>query len=58
MTYLVPPVVIAMAWALLGEVPPLLAIGLGAACIAGVIVARMPARPRVVPSPSGTLSPP
>ena len=46
MTYLVPPVVIVMSWVVLGEVPPLLAIAGGAACIAGVIVARMPARPR------------
>ncbi|HEU0244721.1 MAG TPA: DMT family transporter [Candidatus Limnocylindrales bacterium] len=40
MTYLVPPVVIGMAWLLLGEVPPALAIAGGALCIAGVIVAR------------------
>ena len=43
-TYLVPPVVILMAWLLLGEVPPALAIAGGVACIAGVVVARMPAR--------------
>jgi drug/metabolite transporter (DMT)-like permease len=43
-TYLVPPVVIVMAWLLLGEVPPLLAILGGVACIGGVIVARMPVR--------------
>lgn len=41
-TYLVPPVVIAMAWVLLGEVPPLLAILGGAICIAGVVVVRTP----------------
>ena len=40
MTYLVPPVVIVMAWFLLGEVPPLVAIGGGVLCIVGVIVAR------------------
>jgi drug/metabolite transporter (DMT)-like permease len=40
MTYLVPPVVIGMAWLLLGEVPPALAIAGGTLCIAGVIVAR------------------
>jgi drug/metabolite transporter (DMT)-like permease len=39
-TYLVPPVVIGMAWLLLGEVPPALAIAGGALCIGGVIVAR------------------
>jgi drug/metabolite transporter (DMT)-like permease len=33
-------VVIAMAWLLLGEVPPLLAIIGGAICIAGVVIVR------------------
>lgn len=41
-TYLVPPVVIAMAWLLLGEVPPPLSLVGGAICIAGVIVVRTP----------------
>ena len=40
MTYLVPPVVIVMAWLLLGEAPVPLAIVGGALCIAGVAVAR------------------
>ena len=40
MTYLVPPIVIVMAWALLSEVPSWLAIAGGALCIAGVVVAR------------------
>ncbi len=39
-TYLIPPVVVVMAWLLLGEVPPPLALVGGAACIAGVVVAR------------------
>jgi drug/metabolite transporter (DMT)-like permease len=39
-TYLIPPVVIVMAWLLLGEVPPLLAIAGGAICIAGVVIVR------------------
>ena len=39
-TYLIPPVVIVMAWLLLGEVPPLLAIIGGAICVAGVIIVR------------------
>jgi drug/metabolite transporter (DMT)-like permease len=53
-TYLVPPVVVGMAWVLLGEVPPVLAIAGGIACIAGVIVARMPARTsrRLTPEPA------
>jgi drug/metabolite transporter (DMT)-like permease len=41
-TYLIPPVVIGMAWFLLGEVPPLLAIVGGAICVAGVIIVRTP----------------
>ena len=39
-TYLVPPVAILMAWLILAEVPPLLAIAGDALCIGGVIVAR------------------
>lgn len=39
-TYLVPPVAIGLAWLVLGEVPPLMAIAGGALCIGGVIVAR------------------
>ena len=46
-TYLVPPVVIAMAWLALGEVPPLLAVVGGAICIAGVIVVRTPSLGRL-----------
>jgi drug/metabolite transporter (DMT)-like permease len=41
-TYLVPPVVIAMAWLLLGEVPPPLALIGGAICVGGVVVVRTP----------------
>src|SRR5207247_10502623 len=41
-TYLIPPVVIVMAWLLLGEVPPLLAIVGGAICVAGVVIVRTP----------------
>jgi len=40
LTYLVPPIVVVMAWGLLGEVPPPVAIVGGAICIGGVIVAR------------------
>lgn len=40
MTYLVPPISILLGWALLGETPALLALGGGALCLAGVVVAR------------------
>jgi drug/metabolite transporter (DMT)-like permease len=40
MTYLIPPVVIVMAWIVLGEIPPWLAVAGGVLCIFGVIVAR------------------
>ena len=39
-TYLVPPVAILMAWLILGEVPPLVALLGGVLCIGGVVVAR------------------
>lgn len=39
-TYLVPPVAIVMAWLILAEVPPALALAGGALCIGGVVVAR------------------
>lgn len=39
-TYLVPPMVIAMSWLALGEVPSAVAIAGGILCIGGVIVAR------------------
>jgi drug/metabolite transporter (DMT)-like permease len=39
-TYLVPPVAIGLAWLMLGEVPPALALLGGAFCIGGVVVAR------------------
>jgi drug/metabolite transporter (DMT)-like permease len=41
LTYLVPPVALLLGWALLGEVPPLLAIPGGLLCIAGVAIARI-----------------
>ena len=58
-TYLVAPIVIVMAWLVLGEVPSWLAIAGGALCIGGVVVARstgmrrarsMPATPSVEPA--------
>lgn len=39
-TYLVPPLTIAGAWALLGEVPPWLALVGGAVCLVGVALSR------------------
>ena len=44
-TYLVPPVAILLAWLMLSEVPPALALAGGALCIGGVIVARSRGRP-------------
>ncbi len=47
-TYLVPPLAILMAWAILGETPPLLALLGGVLCMAGAAMARRtPARERV-----------
>lgn len=45
-TYLVPPVVIGLAWLMLSEVPPVLALLGGALCIGGVVVARSGGRRR------------
>jgi drug/metabolite transporter (DMT)-like permease len=39
-TYLVPPLAVLMGWAILGEVPPQLALLGGALCLAGVAVSR------------------
>ncbi len=39
-TYLVPPIAILIAWAMLDETPPGLALAGGALCLAGVVVAR------------------
>jgi drug/metabolite transporter (DMT)-like permease len=39
-TYLVPPLAVLLGWALLGEIPPLLALPGGLLCLAGVAVAR------------------
>jgi drug/metabolite transporter (DMT)-like permease len=44
-TYLVPPLVIALSWLTLGEVPGVVALGGGALCLAGVaLTRRRPAR--------------
>jgi drug/metabolite transporter (DMT)-like permease len=39
-TYLVPPLAIAIGWALLGETPEALAFLGGALCLGGVVIAR------------------
>jgi drug/metabolite transporter (DMT)-like permease len=39
-TYLVPPIAILIAWALLDETPPLLALAGGALCLVGVVITR------------------
>jgi drug/metabolite transporter (DMT)-like permease len=39
-TYLVPPLAVLMGWAILGEVPPALALLGGALCLAGVAFSR------------------
>jgi drug/metabolite transporter (DMT)-like permease len=39
-THLVPPIAVVMAWVVLGETPPALALAGGALCLAGVFVAR------------------
>jgi drug/metabolite transporter (DMT)-like permease len=39
-TYLVPPLVVLMAWVGLGEVPPAWAYAGGALCLAGVAISR------------------
>jgi drug/metabolite transporter (DMT)-like permease len=52
-TYLVAPLVIVLAFVMLGEVPPGLAIVGGALCIGGVVVARSGgARPAPAPRPA------
>jgi drug/metabolite transporter (DMT)-like permease len=45
-TYLVPPLAILIAWAMLGETPPALAFAGGALCLAGVTVTRGARLPR------------
>ncbi|MGY1779578.1 DMT family transporter [Geodermatophilus sp. SYSU D01036] len=45
-TYLVPPLVVVLGWALLDEVPPPLAVAGGAVCLAGVALSRRRGRVR------------
>ena len=46
-TYVVPPLVVAMSWTLLGEVPGLLALGGGVLCLVGVGIATLRKRAAV-----------
>jgi len=46
-TYAIPPIVVLLSWALLGELPALLALAGGVLCLAGVAVAT---RPRPAPA--------
>nr|WP_204331917.1 DMT family transporter [Geodermatophilus sabuli] len=50
-TYLVPPLVIALGWLLLDEVPPALAVVGGAVCLAGVALSRWRRRAPVAAVP-------
>ncbi|TQM09229.1 DMT family transporter [Pseudonocardia kunmingensis] len=43
-TYAVPPIVVLLSWALLGEIPAPLALAGGVLCLAGVVVATRPKR--------------
>jgi drug/metabolite transporter (DMT)-like permease len=43
-TYLIPPLVVALGWIVLGELPPAAAIAGGVLCIGGVVVARSSGR--------------
>ncbi len=49
--YLIPPTTIFLAWAILGEVPPLVAIVGGALSIAGVVIAQRRAAPALAVAP-------
>ncbi|OLF19659.1 EamA family transporter [Actinophytocola xanthii] len=56
-TYLVPAIVVAMSWSLLGEVPGWLTLAGGLLCLAGVAVSRgRPRRARVVTPPEPAAS--
>ncbi len=44
--YLVPPITIVLGWALLDEIPPVVALGGGALCLLGVAVSRTQGRRR------------
>jgi drug/metabolite transporter (DMT)-like permease len=45
LVYLVPPLTIGLSWLTLGEVPTIAALGGGALCLAGVVLARSNPQP-------------
>jgi drug/metabolite transporter (DMT)-like permease len=51
-TYLVPPLAILLGWAMLGEVPPGLALPGGVLCLAGVALSRSGTRASKIPEPT------
>jgi drug/metabolite transporter (DMT)-like permease len=58
-TYLVPPIAVLLGWAVLGEVPPLIALPGGLLCLAGVGLARWtPRRGRLATAPAPAASEP
>jgi drug/metabolite transporter (DMT)-like permease len=56
-TYLVPPLVVVLGWALLDEVPPVLAVVGGVVCLAGVALSRRRPAPRAVAPRPATPAP-
>ena len=55
-TYLVPPLVIALGWLLLDEVPPGLALVGGVVCLAGVALSRRGTRRPRTPQPEAVVA--
>lgn len=55
-TYAIPPIVVLLSWAVLGELPAPLALGGGLLCLAGVAVATRRARPAAAAQPEGALT--
>lgn len=55
-TYLVPPITVLLGWVLLGEVPPVAALGGGALCLVGVHLSRRTPR-HAAPEPASGGSP-
>ena len=56
-TYIVPPLVVLLAWIVLGEIPAILAVVGGAVCLLGVAVSRRRSHPPAAP-PAPVAAPP